>query len=128
MKKEKRKKVWSITKADAEFSKHIRERDGRCVRCGRTDYLQNSHFWSRSHSATRFSEDNCDTLCYPCHYGNSKGWEFEKNGEYMMFKKKQLGKKRYEALDRLAHSIKNRTDAIIEVQAKLEMKNEKEKR
>lgn|SRR3990167_3681523 len=109
--KKKPKKVTS-KKADILFSKWIRERDKRCVRCGRQDLLQCSHFWSRSHSAVRYNVDNCDTLCYPCHYGNSKGWEYEKNGDYMEFKKKQLGMKKYEKLKKLAQSTIKRQDVI----------------
>lgn len=106
-------KIWGVKKADMEFSKFIRNRDGKCVRCGRTNLLQNSHFWSRSHSGTRFDPDNCDALCYPCHYGNSKGWEYEKNGEYLDFKKSQLGERRYKEMEQRAHSVTKQHEAIV---------------
>lgn len=106
------KGIWTITKADTEFSKWIRARDKKCVRCGRTNLLQCSHFWSRSHKATRYDPDNCDTLCYPCHYGNSKGWEFEKNGAYQDFKFNQLGKERFNALAQKGRSSYPQNTAI----------------
>ena len=105
-------KLWSLTRADSEFSTFIRRRDGKCIRCGRLNYLQNSHFWSRSHKSVRYDVDNCDTLCYPCHYGNAKGWEYEKNGEYMEFKKNQLGSERYSALELRAHLMVKQEEAI----------------
>lgn len=92
------------------FSQWIRSRDGqKCVRCGKQTNLTCSHFWSRIHSATRYDPDNCDALCWlPCHYT----WEHEKQGEYRDFKLKQLGKKRYEALEKRARSVMKREDAI----------------
>ena len=85
-------KLWSSKKADTEFSRFIRNRDGKCIRCGKIEFLQCSHFWARANSATRYDPDNCDTLCYACHYGNIHGWEYNKQGEYRDFKIKQLGK------------------------------------
>jgi len=94
-----RSKEWSVKKADGLFSKFIRERDGKCVRCGKTEYLQCSHFWPRAISSTRFDPENCDTLCYGCHYGDRyHGWEYAKQGEYRDFKIKQLGDEGYKNL------------------------------
>ena len=91
-------------KANDDFSLWIRERDRACVRCGKTERLSNSHFWVRQKWNTRFDPENCDALCYHCH----KTWEHEKQGEYMVFKIKQLGKERYDALEERAQiSIKH---------------------
>lgn len=108
----KRNKVWSTELADKKFSLWIRERDGnKCVNCGRTTSLTNSHYWGRANSATRFDPLNCDTLCWmPCHVK----WEKQKQGDYMQFKLKQLGKKKYEELEMRGRSTMNRTDAIID--------------
>lgn len=105
--------LWSTKTADREFSQYIRGRDGRCIRCGKTDYLQCSHFWPRANSATRYDPENSDTLCYGCHYGNARGWEHSKQGEYRNFKITQLGKKRYDELEKKADSIVKRSDAIL---------------
>lgn len=107
------KKVWSSNRADTVFSSFIRERDGACVRCGRKDQLQCSHFWGRGNSATRYDPDNCDALCYACHYGNVRGWEYNKQGEYREFKINQLGEGRYKALEVKAKSTVKRRDAIL---------------
>lgn len=94
-------------KADALFSKMIRERDDwTCVFCGTvyeppTSGLQCSHFWGRSNKRTRFDSKNCDSLCYGCHVRH----EGNKQGFYRDFKLKQLGKKEYTALEKRARSI-----------------------
>lgn len=110
----KKPKLWSSTKADTLFSKWIRERDGKCIRCQRKDgILQCSHFWSRGNSAVRYLPENCDALCYPCHYGNAQGWEYNKQGSYRDFKISQLGIKKYTELEHQAKSVVKRSDAII---------------
>jgi len=73
--------------ADDLFSKHIRARDGRCVRCGKTERLQCSHFWNRRKWNTRYDPDNCDTLCWGCH----RLWESDKAGNYRDFMLDKLG-------------------------------------
>ncbi len=115
-------KLWTLDKADAEFSAYIRERDNHtCVRCGKKylkiDFekrqrgLTNSHFWVRQHKSVRFDPENCDSLCWrPCH---SQHWEKEKQGEYKDFKMKQLGKSRYKALERRARAVCPQDRAII---------------
>lgn len=102
----------SSTKADALFSRWIRDRDGKCVRCGKKENLQNSHFWPRAWSSTRYDPQNCDALCYGCHYGNSQGWERAKQGEYRDFKMKQLGLDGYNELEKRARMLMPRTKAI----------------
>jgi hypothetical protein len=103
----------SLKKADTLFSRFIRDRDGKCVRCGKTEYLQNSHFWPRAISNVRFDPENCDALCYGCHYGDRyHGWEYAKQGEYRDFKISQLGEERYQALALRATITVKRQDAI----------------
>lgn len=112
-------KLWTSGRADKEHSKFIRTRDGKCVRCGKTENLQCSHFWARSNSATRYDDENCDTLCYACHYGNQLGWEYNKQGEYREFKINQLGITKYNALELRAKSIVKRRDAILDLMERL---------
>jgi hypothetical protein len=73
--------------ADARFSQFIRNRDGRCVRCGKVERLQCSHFWNRRKWATRYDPDNCDTLCWGCH----RLWEYDKAGAYRDYMLNKLG-------------------------------------
>jgi hypothetical protein len=112
-KKTKKDTTWSTTKADKLFSAQIRARDGKCVRCGKTDHLQCSHFWPRAISATRYDPANCDTLCYGCHYGDRyHGWEYAKQGEYRTFKINQLGELQYKSLEDRANVSMKRQTAI----------------
>ena len=63
-------------KADDVFSQYIRLRDKKCMRCGSPVKFndkgmpvshQASHFVGRRKEATRFDEENVDTLCGGCH-------------------------------------------------------------
>ena len=109
----KKLKVWSYKTADDKFSLYIRERDGKCVRCGRKENLQCSHYWSRQFNGTRFDPENCDTICYPCHYGNQQGWEHKKQGAYRNFKLEQLGEERYVLMEMRSNSTVKKYDAIL---------------
>ena len=101
-------KLWTTKKADQYFSKWIRERDRRCFFCPNLA-TQNSHFWGRGNSATRYDPENCDGICGGCHMRH----EGNKQGLYRTLKIKQLGTKRYTALERRAHSTMKRSDAIL---------------
>ena len=108
-----KKKLTSVKKADTLFSKWVRDRDGKCVRCGKTEHLQCSHFWPRAVSATRFDPENCDTLCYGCHYGDRyHGWEYAKQGAYRDFKIQQLGEERYKLMEQRYNTFMPQRDAI----------------
>lgn len=66
-----------IDKLDKVFSLYIRMRDSkqydfhafRCISCGQIksfDQADCGHYFSRTHMATRFSEDNCHAECSYC--------------------------------------------------------------
>lgn len=66
----------TIDAADTAFSRYIRLRDGKCLRClipvklnaqGLPVSLQASHFQGRGKENTRFDPDNVCTLCMGCH-------------------------------------------------------------
>jgi len=104
--------VWSSDKADREFSLFIRQRDPRCFffRTGCPNpSSQNSHFWGRGNSATRYDPENCDGICGGCHMRH----EGNKQGLYRELKIAQLGKARYAALEKHARSTMPRRNAII---------------
>lgn len=100
-------KLWTSARADKEFSKFIRERDKTCFFCPNVA-SQNSHFWGRGNSATRYDPLNCDGICGGCHMRH----EGSKQGLYRTKKLKQLGKKEYNALEKRAHSVVKRSEAI----------------
>ena len=108
-------KIWSTNKADIEFSHFIRDRDGgKCFFCGKPG-SQNSHFWGRRHSATRYLEENCDYICGGCHMRH----EGDKQGLYRTLKITQLGRKLYNELERLHNTSVKRSDAIVALMKKL---------
>lgn len=121
-----KKKKTSVKKADALFSKWVRDRDGKCVRCGKTEHLQCSHFWPRAASHTRFDPENCDTLCYGCHYGDRyHGWEYAKQGEYRTFKISQLGEEKYRKLEERYNTFMPQKEAIEQLMNMLSVENNK---
>ncbi len=107
-------KIWSTNKADLEFSHWIRDRDeGKCFFCGKPA-SQNSHFWGRQISATRYDPLNCDYSCGGCHMRH----ESVKQGAYRDMKIAQLGKEIYDDMERRARiGTVKRTDAILKCMA-----------
>ena len=64
-----------VKKLDKVFSLYIRLRDimpngyGKCISCGRIKpfaELDCGHYYSRTHMATRWDEDNCHIECRGC--------------------------------------------------------------
>jgi hypothetical protein len=67
--------------ADKWFSEFIRLRDSdergrvKCVTCSHTNHwrqLQNGHWITRGHEATRYDEQNCHTQCRGCNYNGGQ--------------------------------------------------------
>ena len=56
-----------IKKADLIFSKYIRQRDGRCQKCGTDQNLQCAHIISRGYKQIRHNLFNAIALCRGCH-------------------------------------------------------------
>ena len=63
-----------IKKLDTIFSIYIRRKNSvneiaQCITCGKKDHwkkMQNGHFMSRKHYATRWDEDNVEVQCMGC--------------------------------------------------------------
>lgn len=63
-----------VKKLDVVFSQYIRLKNSvdeiaTCFTCGKKDHwkkLQNGHFQSRKHYATRWDEKNCQVQCAGC--------------------------------------------------------------
>jgi hypothetical protein len=111
-----------ITKLDSIFSQYIRLRYSKneiatCVTCGKQDHwkkMQNGHFISRKHYATRFDEDNCQVQCSGCNVF--------RYGEQYLFSK-YLGADLSEELLMKSRKIKKFTDS--ELLDMIELYNEK---
>ena len=88
------KKTKPISKLKKEldkwFSLYIRLRNAtpqgivQCFTCNKVahykDGMQNSHFQSRKHMATRYHEQNCQTACVKCNvYNYGEQWKFGLN-------------------------------------------------
>jgi hypothetical protein len=119
-KKRSRNGIWSTKTADMYFSRYIRERDGKCLRCGTRENLTCSHYWKRGDSGTRFDPNNCIALCAgpysnQCH----ETWEKAKNLEYKQFMIRWLGQEEYDAVERRARTYKERREAVAECRALL---------
>ena len=120
-------KIWSLRKADIEFSKWIRERDKFCqypLRLGCwNDILQCSHYIGRAHKATRWDPDNCVTLCIKHHFKDKQlGYEYQKqterqhgwDGQYTLFMKRRLGEKGFKELLKRGQKPMNQKLAIMQ--------------
>lgn len=89
---------------DDAVSLFVRNRDKRCVRCGSDKALTCSHFYTRNARSVRWDLENLDTVCWGCH----SYWERRKNGEYLDWKKKQLGTTRFLALRKRYYTLRPR--------------------
>lgn len=110
--KRRKKGIWSTATADNYFSKWVRARDGKCLRCQRTDNLTCSHYKRRAISITRFDPENCIALCADCH----REWEGPKEG-YTDFMISWLGLDKFVELERRAGRHMARPDAVAECKA-----------
>lgn len=106
-----KKKLLTSDKADKLFSVWVRQRDKTCFFCA-NPATQNSHFWGRGNSATRYDPINCDGICGGCHMRH----EGNKQGLYRDKKISQLGQSGYDLLEKRGRSIMKRSDALLEFQ------------
>jgi len=92
-----------VKKLDTIFSQYIRLREAdnigfvECFTCGKKDHwkkLQNGHFQSRRHYATRWDERNCQVQCVGCN--------MFKAGEQFLFAK-ALDNKYYDGISDELH-------------------------
>jgi len=100
---------WWKRDTDRWFSLYIRQRDAvdgiaTCVTCGAKapwQKMQNGHYVSRSHTATRFDERNCSTQCVSCNM--FKGGNMD---EYALYLIKTYGKNVLNELNKLKQTIR----------------------
>ena len=100
---------WSTKTADNYFSLWIRARDGKCLKCNRTDNLTCSHYKGRRHSITRFDPINCIALCGECH----AEWEGPKEA-YTNLMIALIGQDAFIELEKRAGREMKRADAVAE--------------
>ena len=101
-----------VKKLDTIFSIYIRRKNSKdniaeCVTCGKRDHwknMQNGHFMSRKHYATRWDEDNVEVQCMGCNV--------YRYGEQYLFAK-HLGETKADALLVKSRQIQKFTGADL---------------
>ena len=110
-----------ILPEDRLFSKWIRKRDKRCMRCGSPVQFnekgdpvshQASHYITRGNWSVRMDEFNVVTLCFPCH----QKWGGDEREEYKKFMIDWLGQQAFQNL--LMRSNENITKLKVREWAK----------
>ncbi len=108
-------KVWSMKRADVEFSKWIRTQKGyTCEMCGfyeapPSQRIQCSHYIGRSNKSTRYDPENCDVLCASCHHK----MEDLKQYDYREWKINKMGQEAHDKLRLKGNGVLGEKDAIF---------------
>jgi hypothetical protein len=102
-----------VSTYDQKWSKFVRERDGACLVCGKTEYLAAHHFIRRGVKATRLDLDNGITLCASHHTFN---YQFSAHRTPEAFDKwfKTNYPDRYRYVRKKAQQMMSERDAIAE--------------
>ncbi len=101
----------SISKLDKEWGRLVRERDGKCLYCGKTDYIQAHHLFMRSRSATRFNLKNGISLCSAHHVFNSEFSAHRTPDKFKAWAKEYLGEEEFNKLEQLSLTVCSRKKA-----------------
>src|SRR3990167_10263026 len=108
--KKKRKSISKLKKkADKVFSLWIRARDKRCVSCGSDRNLQNGHYISRSHNATRYNEKNNNCQCLTCNIFKKGNYP-----AYTLYLMRKYGNGIIKELEKIGRETKQFTPAELE--------------
>ncbi len=101
-----------IRKADKLFREYlIKLREEVSAFSGKKGIVQVSHFWGRRRESVRYDPENADLLLFNEHQ------YFEENpNDYRNWKLKQLGEKRFKALEIRANTFCKRDDAMRELE------------
>lgn len=102
-----------LSKYDTIWSRMVRERDRKCLYCGRTEGLNAHHFKGRSCKATRLMLDNGISLCTSHHVFNHQFSAHKTPEAFTKWFKKEYPK-RYRAIIKKAQTIMSERDAVNE--------------
>lgn len=103
----KRKKL--VSKLDKVFSLYIRNRDKKCVTCGKTEGLTNGHLITRAKYSVRWSEVNSNCQCRGCNMLHE--YQPERYTNWFLNK---YGLKKYQSLILESNKIKKYSDTELE--------------
>ena len=93
---------------DNEWARAVKERDGwKCCVCGKSDYLNSHHIFSRSNYNLRWYLENGITLCPSHHLFDTELSAHKAPTEFVEWLKIYLGEEKYASLRRKAKSITN---------------------
>lgn len=95
---------------DTMFSKYIRAKDGKCLRCGKTTTLQLAHIIGRRNMRLRYDPMNALTLCYACHIF----WSHKEPLLFAEWVKEEFPEKYYYVMDHRNEHEKLDYDATYE--------------
>jgi hypothetical protein len=103
----------SIKKLDNMWANLVKIRDGGCLYCGKKDYLNSHHIFSRSKKSTRWYLDNGVTLC-TAHHVFSSGFSAHKTpAEFIFWIIDKKGEDWFNSLRLKANSIEKRLRSDI---------------
>lgn len=89
------------------WSKAVKCYDGhKCAYCGKEQYLNSHHIFSRSNKSTRYDLNNGITLCAGCHTLSSKFSAHKTPVEFVEWIKEKRGEKWYDDLRKRAKKTK----------------------
>lgn len=104
----------SVKKLDEMWSNLVKIRDeGRCVKCGKTSYLNSHHIFSRSKKSTRWYLPNGITLCSGCHVLSSTFSAHKTPAEFIEWIKELKGEEWYNELRLKANTVEKRLRSDI---------------
>lgn len=102
-----------LSKYDKIWAKKVRERDGACLYCGSTEYLNAHHFKGRASKSTRLMLENGVTLCSKHHVFSSE-WSAHKTPEKFTKWFKKNFADRYKLIIKKAQTMMSERLAIQE--------------
>jgi 5-methylcytosine-specific restriction endonuclease McrA len=105
-----------ISKYDKVWSKAVRDRDKRCLVCGKTEYLAAHHFIRRGVKSTRLALDNGITLC-PSHHTFSSDFSAHRTPESFKRWFEETYSDRAKAMRKREQTMMSEREAIKEFEA-----------
>ena len=106
MVKKRNKKKTLERKLDVAWSEAVKIRASyRCEYCGKKEYLNSHHIFTRSRKATRWELENGCCLCVGCHTFSSKFSAHKTGIQYTHWLEEKKGKKWVETLQRMSNEI-----------------------
>lgn len=91
-----------IKELDKLWSIKVKERDCKCLKCGKKTDLQAAHIFPRTKINTRFDINNGITLCKRCHLY----WAHKNPVEFTVWIEYKLGEKKFNELYKKSKKIK----------------------